>query len=207
MNLNQSFNLTEDLGITLNLLGLTGKKYLEMDRYERSGAISKESLTFEPRYPVITSHKSDFGKIGNALDIILQMVKAVDIEKVSYHLGNVSEKLDRMLGDTEAEGLGEDLVDAVREVKAVSEKINRELDRMQAARRVAKTLDRSAALLQEVTETTQSANRLIRRTDNNVNRLSQKLERSADHLDEFMRIIKKKPSMLLYGRPEKREEE
>ncbi len=205
IDLDQDFNVTDDLGISLNLLGLTGKKYLEMDRFDKKAAIDIDSLDFKPRYPVIPSHPTDFSKIGNVLDIFLKMMEKFDTEKVLTHLGNVSEKLDRMMGGAgKLDGLGENVAGAVREVKLAAERINGEIERMQPARRVSKTLDRSAALLQELTETTQNANKLIRRTDNNINRLSIKLERSADHLDEFMEIIKKKPSVLFYGSPEKR---
>lgn len=207
MNLDQNFDVTKDLGITMNLLGLTGKKYLEMDRYTKEPTIAGKDLKFEPRYPVIPTYASGLGKIENALDIILEMVNAVDFEKISKHLGNVSEKLDRILGDPSVENLGKDAVAAVQQLQQVVGKINREVDRMQLGRRVPKTLDSSAALLQEVTETTRSANRLIWRTDNNINRLSTKFERSLDHLEDFMLIIKRKPSTLFYGKPEKKEGE
>lgn len=206
IDLDQDFHLTGDLVMSLNLVGLTGKKYLEMDRSDKTPDIGPEDLSFEPPNPLIPTRKTDITKITNVLDIVHKMVEKFDTGKVLTHLENVSEKLDRMIGDPKKmEGLGERVAEAVREVKGAAEKINGELERMQPSRRVSKTLDRSAALLQELTETTQNANKLIRRTDNNINRLSLSLERSADHLEDFMVIIKNKPSLLLRGTPEKTE--
>jgi hypothetical protein len=44
---------------------------------------------------------------------------------------------------------------------------------------------------------------MIRRTDNNINMLSQKLDRSADNLIEFTRMLKVKPSSIIFGPSEK----
>ena len=52
MALDPGFGVTDDLGVTINLLGLTGQKYLEMDRFGPGQRPEDLSLGFTPKYPV-----------------------------------------------------------------------------------------------------------------------------------------------------------
>lgn len=206
MNLDENFRVTDDLGIKTSLLGLTGMKYLEMDRVQPGQEKEIMNLDFEPPYPVITTYPSNIREFGDALDNIFRKVKTVDLERISGHLLNVSAKLDRMLNDSKVEHIGADAADAVKAIKQAATKINQELDRMRPALRTARTLDKASEFLQELTQTARSADRMIRRTDNNINRLSQKLDRSADNLIDFTRMLRTKPSSIIFGGPKEKED-
>jgi len=199
MALNKNFKITEDLGVKMNLLGLTGLKYLEINTFKPDQLKEPIVLDFKPRYPVIPTYPSDIREIGNALEFLFQKIKGVDVERIADSILRVSTKLDRILADPKLENMGTDMADALREIKEASRRINEEVARWQPAKSLSKTLEKASELLQEGTETTRSADRLIRRTDNNLNNLTQKLERSADNLIDFTRRIKQKPSSLIYG--------
>ncbi len=81
--------------------------------------------------------------------------------------------------------------------------MNDEISRAQIAKHFTRTMEKASEFLQESSETSRSADRLIRRTDNNLNRLSQKLDRSADNLIDFTRMIRQKPSSIIFGPDEK----
>jgi phospholipid/cholesterol/gamma-HCH transport system substrate-binding protein len=203
MSLEKNFPITENLGIKIGLLGLTGLKYLEMDLYKPGEKREPLPLAFTPAYPVIATYPSDISEFGSALENIFRKVKGVDMERISTHLLRVSAKLDKVLSDSRIDNIGVDAADTVRELRKASARINEELDRMQAGRKVTKTLDKASDFLQEVTQTARSADQMIRRTDNNINMLSQKLDRSADNLIEFTRMLKVKPSSIIFGPSEK----
>jgi phospholipid/cholesterol/gamma-HCH transport system substrate-binding protein len=209
MALDRNFKLSEDLGVKMNLLGLTGLKYLEMDTFKPDQQKDAFALTFESRYSVIPTYPSDIKEFGTALENIFQRSKAVDIETISRHLLRVTARLDKILSDPKLDNTGSDLADAVKEVRESAKRINEEVYRAQFAKNVNKTFERTSELLQEGTETVRSADRMIRRTDNNLNRLSQKLDKSADNLTDFTRIIRQKPSSVflpwggLFGSDEK----
>jgi len=203
MSLDKNFKLTEDLGIKMNLLGLTGLKYLEMDTFKPDQRKETVNLAFEPRYPVIATYPSDIKEFGTALENIFQKTKAIDIESISHHLLRVASRLDQILSDPKLDTLGGNASDAVREVKDSARKLNEEIARAQVAKQMHKTFEKVSELLQEGTETARSADRMIRRTDNNLNRLSGKLDRSADNLADFTRMIRLKPSSIIFGGEEK----
>ncbi len=203
MSLDRNFKITDDLGVKINLLGLTGLKYLEMDRYSSEEKKEAIELDFQPRYPVIATYPSDIKEVGNALELVFQKVKAVDVERVSVSFLKVMARLDKILSEPKLDRVGGDTADAMREIKEAARKVNEEISRNQPAKALNRTLDKAGQFFQDASETVRNTDRMIHRQDNNLNRLSQKLDRSADNLNEFLRIIKQKPSTLFYGTPEK----
>jgi len=203
MGLQNNFKLTDDLGVKMNLMGLTGQKYIEMDTFRPEQAKEMIDLNFRAPYHVIATYPSDIREIGNALEKIFQKINALDVDRLSSSLLRIATRLDKILGDQKLENLGPDLADAVKEIKEAAKKINDEITRLQPAKNVTRTLEKISDLIQEGTDTIRSADRAIRRADNNFNRLSQKLERSADNLIDFTRMIKTKPSSIIFGGEEK----
>lgn len=199
MALERNFKVTDDLGVKTSLLGLTGMKYLEMDRFKPNQKRESRALEFKPPYPVITTYPSNIREFGNALENILSKVKTVDMHRISTHLINVSAKLDRMLDTVGIEKTGAEAAEAVREIKKAAKKFNEEMDKLRVSHRVGTTLDKTSELLKEVTRTARSAEKLITRTDNNINRLSMKLDKSADNLVELTHRLKSKPSSIIFG--------
>lgn len=203
ISLARNVKLTEDLGIKMNLLGLTGQKYLEMDTFRPDQAKEAIDLQFTPPYRVIATYASDIREIGNALEKIFLKINALDVERLSNHLSKVAFRLDKILADPKLDHIGADAADALREIKETAKRFNEEMARAQPAKNITKTLEKISEFLQESTETIRSADRAIRRADNNFNRLSQKLDRSADNLTDFTRMIRIKPSSIIFGSDEK----
>ncbi len=199
MSLNRNFRLNEDLGVKINLLGLTGQKYLEMDNFRADQVREPISLEFTPRYPLIPTYPSDIREIGNALENIFQKVKGVDLERVTNNLIRISSRLDKMLADPRLDNTLVDASEAIREIKEVSRKINDEVSRNQPIKAMVKTFEKANDFLQIGSEAAKNADRMIRRSDNNINLLTQKLDRSADNLIDFTRMIKLKPSSIIFG--------
>lgn len=199
MSLNRSFKMNEDLGVKINLLGLTGQKYLEMDNFRADQIREQITLDFTPRYPVIPTYPSDIREIGNALENLFQKVKGVDLERVTNNLIRISARLDKMLSDPKIDNTFVDAAETLREMKEISRKLNDELSRNQPIKAMTKTLEKANDFLQVGSEAAKSADRMIRRSDNNLNLLTQKLDRSADNLIDFTRMIRLKPSSIIFG--------
>jgi phospholipid/cholesterol/gamma-HCH transport system substrate-binding protein len=204
MSLRRGFRVTPDLGIKMNLLGITGQKYLEINRIQASERQAPIKMDFEPPYPVITTYTSDIEFYTNALDIIVQKIKAVELEKISRNVFKLTARLDKILGDPKLDSLGADASDAIREFKKAAIRTNNEIQRLQFSRRLGKTLDNSKELLEESTRTVRSVDRMIRRTDNSLNLLTQKLDKTAANLEEFSRNLRDKPTSIIFGPPEKK---
>ncbi len=206
MRLDRNFKVTDDLGVKMNLLGLTGLKYLEMDSFNKDQYKEPIELDFKPHYRVIPTYSSDIKEIGAALENVFQKLKALDIERISNHFLRVSSKLDKILSDSKVDNIGTDAADAIREIKDSARKLNDDLSKAQLGKSLAKTIEKTNEFLQAGTETVRNADRMIRRTDNNISLLTQKLDRSADNLIDFTRMIKNKPSSIIFGPGEKASE-
>ena len=98
IGLDRKFKVTDDLGVKMNLVGITGLKYLEMDTFKPDQKRETPTLSFEPRYPVIATYPSDIKEFGSALENIFQKSKTVDIEKISYHMVESNEQAGPALG-------------------------------------------------------------------------------------------------------------
>lgn len=203
LNLARNLKLTEDLGIKMNLLGLTGQKYLEMDTFKPDQVGEIIDLDFTPRYAVIKTYASDIREIGTALEKLFQKVNAIDIDRVSAHLLKVTVRMDKILEDPRLDNVGGDTAEAIKEIREAARKLNEEISRVQLGKNLTRVLEKVSELLDESTQSVRSIDRAITRADNNVNRLTQKLDRSADNLIEFTRMIKVKPSSIIFGTDEK----
>jgi len=206
MNLDKSFRVSDDLGIKITLLGITGMKYLEMDRYEPPLRREPPHFEFHPRYAVITTYPSEIREFGDALETLFKKVRGVDVERISAHLLNVSARLDHILADPKVQDIGVETAETIQQIRKASKRFNDELDRMSLGKRVGTTLDKSSEFLQEITGTARSLDQMIHRTDNSISSLSRKLDRSADNLVDLTKMLKNKPSIILFGSPPEKAE-
>jgi phospholipid/cholesterol/gamma-HCH transport system substrate-binding protein len=196
LSLDKNFKITDDLGIKMNLMGLTGLKYLEMDTFRPDQQKEPIALDFNPGERVIPTYPSDIRELGTALENIFQKVKALDVDRISNNMLKVTSRLDTILSDPKLDNVGANAADTIREFRETAKKINWEVSHLQLSKVITRTFDKASQFFQETTETTRNADRLIRRTDNNLSNLSQKLDRSADNLIDFTRMIKAKPSSI-----------
>ena len=207
MSLKENFSVTDNLGVKITLLGLTGQKYLEMDRVKPKEMRPPMELSFKPKYPVITTYPSDMREIGNALDNLMRKFNAVDIDGISNRFLRVATKLDKMLDNPKVVNIGAEATDAIREIKLVARKLNRGIDEVQVSRRVKVILDKTAGLVDAASKTVHSADKMIRRTDNNLNRLSRSLDNSADNIEVFTDRLRREPWSTIFrgaGKEEKK---
>lgn len=199
MSLNRNFKVTDDLGVKMNLLGLTGMKYLEIDTFppnQKREAITNE---FQPRYPVIATYPSDIKEFGSALDTLFQKVKTVDMQQISQNLVSVTGQLDKFLREGKLDRIEAEALDAFKEIRETSRKVHDEINRAQVSKQTARTFEKASGFLDESSETARNLDRMIRRTDKNLSYLTQKLDSAADNLIAFTRMIRQKPSSILWG--------
>jgi ABC-type transporter Mla subunit MlaD len=199
MSLNRNFKVTDDLGIKMNLLGLTGMKYLEIDTFPPDQKREGIAYEFQPRYPVVATYPSDIKEFGSALDSMFQKIKTVDAQQISQNLVNVTGRLDKFLREGKLDKIYADASDALKEIKDTTRKVHEEINRAQPGKQTARTLEKASGLLDETAETTRNLDRLVRRTDKSISYMTQKLETVADNLIAFTRMIREKPSSILWG--------
>ncbi|MBM3300733.1 MAG: hypothetical protein FJY85_12360, partial [Deltaproteobacteria bacterium] len=118
----------------------------------------------------------------------------------------ITARLDKLLSNPKLDTIGADLSATVSEAKDTVTKVNQEVTRIYKGKSLTRTIEKASELMEGGLETARSADRLIRRTDNNINRLSQKLDRSADNLLDLTTKWKKKPfSTFFFGAEEEKQ--
>jgi ABC-type transporter Mla subunit MlaD len=199
MSLARQFKVTDDLGIKMNLLGLTGMKYLEIDTFPPDQRREAVVYDFQPRYPVIATYPSDIKEFGSALDNLFQKVKTVDAQQISRNLVNVTGQVDKFLRDGKLDKIAAETSDTLREIREAARKVHEEINRAQPGKQVTRALDKASVFFDESAETSRNVDRMVRRTDKSLSYLTQKLDTVADNLIAFTRMIRQKPSSILWG--------
>ena len=205
MRLARHFKVTEDLGIKMNLLGLTGMKYLEIDTFPPEQRREAITYDFQPRYPVIATYPSDIKEFGSALDNLFQKVKTVDAQQISRNLVSVSGQLDKFLREGKLEKISTEASETLREIREAARKVHEEINRAQPGKQASRTFEKASGFFDESSVTARNVDRMVRRTDKSLNYLTQKLDTVADNLIAFTRMIRQKPSSILWGQDKEAE--
>ncbi len=84
MALKSSFNVNDSLGVQMNITGITGLRYLEVDFANHMELSVAPMLDFNPEYPVIPSVPGGFEELETALKSVYEKFMKVDTEGISY---------------------------------------------------------------------------------------------------------------------------
>jgi len=83
----------------LQLSGITGLRYVEIDRHSGDALQNALKLPFTPEYPLIPSTPSQFKAIQEALEDIYQKVMSVDLAGISADARATLQAADQLLRD------------------------------------------------------------------------------------------------------------
>jgi phospholipid/cholesterol/gamma-HCH transport system substrate-binding protein len=83
----------------LQLSGITGLRYVEIERASGDALAQSPALHFQPEYQVVPSRGSDFKAIQSALGDIYERVMSVDLEGISNDTRSVLQSANTVLSD------------------------------------------------------------------------------------------------------------
>jgi ABC-type transporter Mla subunit MlaD len=95
----ESVNEDETLRAQLQLSGITGLRYVEIDRHSGEALDKSPKLSFDPPHPLIPSTPSSFAAIQEALEDIYDRVMAVDLAGISADTRATLQAADQLLRD------------------------------------------------------------------------------------------------------------
>ena len=95
----ESVREDETLRASLQLAGITGLRYVEIDRHSGESLQESPKLTFKPPYPYIPATPSSFKAVTDALQDIYDKVMSVDLAGISADARTTLQAADQVLRD------------------------------------------------------------------------------------------------------------
>jgi ABC-type transporter Mla subunit MlaD len=203
-----------DLRATLQLSGITGLRYIEMER--RSGTALNESpqLTFKAPYKVIPSARSSYKAVESALSDIYDKVMQVDFAGIADDTRATLQSANQLLHDDRVSTL---LTNAAA-ASASANELTRNLERMSAqlspavqnanrATAKAEALfaklntgvkdDQLGQALEQINRLAQSAQQFVV----GLQATTERFERTVSNLQSLTEQLRSQPSLLLFSEP------
>jgi phospholipid/cholesterol/gamma-HCH transport system substrate-binding protein len=205
-----------DLRAQLQLSGITGLRYVEIDRHKGDALLKSPELSFKPPYPLIPSTPSQFKAVTEALQDIYNKVINVDLAGISADMRATLQAADQVLRDDRVQ----QILTHMSEMTASASRAASNVDQMTAGVRLGpvvadlrQTTDQAKQLIVELREgetgtDLRSALReidgLARTTQSFVLDLQgviDRLNHTADNLGQLTDLLRQQPSRLLFSEP------
>jgi phospholipid/cholesterol/gamma-HCH transport system substrate-binding protein len=204
LNIESDISLEENMVAQQKAVGITGSKFIELDRQKDEEEDLYPKLEFPTEYPVLASRPSNISELFRGIDDIVQKLNALDIVGISASLKTSLDHMDQTMSDIDAKGISNN-------IKASLDIINKGFDQERWGRLIT-GLEINVTALEKVIN---SADGFIKKTSGIMDRagaevsnlshhlivVGQNLERTTGNLDNLLEQISTHPSQLLFGDP------
>ncbi len=199
----------------LQLSGITGLRYVEIDRRTGDALQEAPNLTFEPRYQLVESTRSDFKAIQSALGDIYERIMSVDLPGISTDVRAVLQSANQLLQDERVAAVLTNL----EQTSAAATKVAVNVERMTTGVDLAPAVENATAATaeardlfanlngetrQQIGEAAEQFNRLAESTYQLVTGLQltmDRLDRTVGSLRTLTDQVREQPSLLLFSEP------
>jgi phospholipid/cholesterol/gamma-HCH transport system substrate-binding protein len=212
----ESVREDETLRAQLQLSGITGLRYVEIDRHSGDALQRAPQLSFEPPYPLIPSTPSQFKAIQEALEDIYNRVMSVDLAGISADVRATLQAADEILRDQRVQqvlGNMAELTDAARRASVNVEQMTAGVRLAPVVADLRQTTAEAQRLLVELRDGQTGAelrsalrevDGLARTTQSFVLDLQgvlDRLNRTTENLAQLTDLLRQQPSRLLFSAP------
>jgi ABC-type transporter Mla subunit MlaD len=200
----------------LQLSGITGLRYVEIDRHRGDALESAPELTFKPDAPLIPSTPSQFKAIQEALEDIYQKVMSIDFGGISADTRATLQAADQLLRDDRVQRILNNLSNVTESATRATLNLETATEGVKLAPVVAElraATGEAKALLTDLREgeTGTEVRRTLREVDG-LARTSQgfvldlqvtldRLNRTTENLEQLTDALRQQPSRLLFSDP------
>lgn len=200
----------------LQLSGITGLRYVEIDRQSGEALQNSPALAFEPEYPLIPSTPSQFKAIQEALEDIYAKVMSVDVEGISSDARATLQAADQLLRDERVQTILNNVANISDSAARVTINIERATEGVRLEPVVAdlrQATSEAKSLLTDLRqgETGRDLRSALREVDGlarsgqtfviDLQGLVERLNRASDNLQQLTDALRQQPSSLLFSNP------
>ena len=200
----------------LQLSGITGLRYVEIDRRTGDALENAPTLSFEPSAPLIPSTPSQFKAIQEALEDIYQKVMSVDVEGISHDARATLQAADQLLRDDRVQTVLNNLSNITDSASRVTLNIEKATEGVRlgpvvAELRQASTEAKGLMIELRQGDTGRDLRSAVREIDGlartgqsfvlDLQGLVERLNRMTDNLQQLTEALRQQPSTLLFSSP------
>ena len=200
----------------LQLSGITGLRYVEIDKHKGESLERYPKLTFEPAYPVVLSSPSQFRAIQEALEDIYAKVMSVDLEGATADLRATLQAADQVLRDERIQ----QILTNMTELSGSARRATENVEHMTAGVELAPVVNelrqttteahkfmqdlRQGATGQQLRTMMSEIDAVARTTQSFVIQLQvmvDRLNRTSENLEHLTDVLREQPSQLIFAPP------
>lgn len=189
--------LGDDIVAQLNIVGITGSMFVELDRKKPGEPDQSPTLTFPSEYPIVASKPSDISQLLRGIDDVLKQVKSLDTkgisDKIKATLDNINEAIDEAhtamtAGSSTLTRIDNIIADEEPNIRAALEDLSSGIKEARVA------FEKGSAM---VGKTDDSIDRIL----NHMLVVSQNLEKGSEDLNRLIETLMDQPSRLIFDQP------
>jgi len=205
-----------NLRAQLQLSGITGLRYVEIDRHGGDALQKSPQLDFEPPYPLIPSTPSQFKAIQEALEDIYSRVMSVDLPGISADVRTTFDAVESLLRDERLQRILTNMAQVTDDARRATANVAEMTEGVRlgpVVGEVRQTTAEAKRLIIELREgetgnelrsVLRQADALARTTQSFVVDLQltvERLSRTAENLEQLTDLLRQQPSRLLFSAP------
>lgn len=204
LKIESDIRLEENMVAQQKVVGITGSKFIELDRQKDEAENLYPKLDFPTEYPVLASRPSNISELFRGIDDIVQKLNSLDIVGISDHLKVALVHLSQTLSDIDAKGISNNIktslshinenFDPVRWGKLITS-LEKNLNTLE------KLINSSDNLMKKASELVDVAGTEISNLNRHLIVVGQNLEKTTGNLDNMLEQISDHPAQLLFGDP------
>jgi ABC-type transporter Mla subunit MlaD len=200
----------------LELSGITGLRYVEIDHRSGDALNQAPALSFKPRYELIPSARSSFKAVQSALADVYDKIMALDLSGISADARATLQSANRLLSDQRVDTLLSNFALASKSTQQAAKNV----EAMTAGVKIAPVVENATQATQEAkvlfADLKKGVNpQELRQTLDRLNQLTmgaqqfviglqttlERLNRAASSLQGLTDEVRSQPSLLLFGEP------
>jgi len=231
LKIDAQVKISPDMRIKMAYAGITGMKYLEIDRVEPGTPDRSPRLTFTPDEPVIPSQPSDLKAILSSVEQVVDNLKALDLKGIgdrlketlddvrsilakenwtetianiramSASLRAASSDIQQMLQKPGVENLLADASATVASLREVSAQIQQALAQLDLGTRVAATTDKIDQFFEQATVSADDVHFILSQQEGNIFQIMDNLRMASESLNNLAASLKANPAQTLFSSP------
>src|SRR6056297_284740 len=213
LNLREPLKDRENLVAQIKSVGITGIKFVELERIPKDETLCLPDLKFEPKHPVIATKPSEMKQLMTDLYDIMDEIKKVNFSQIAAEVSTTLANVNQTLSDAQVKKVSlriqktlaaaeeliapekwapirENLRQASLNMNQLIDKTNHSVDR--ASRGIApynkdieQSIEKFQDALNDAAEMIESGSTLIDNTNRQITRFQQHLNLSLQHLESM----------------------